>query len=384
MDRTVSRLIAGHQHNRPISQAQQQHRPKTDRRSSATQAWYRPPAVLAKGSKSCHTRGVSDLFLIMPTAGEYRVVEAVVRTRRLPVALRMCGIGPRRAAALCAEFERGARPRGLALLGWAGGLRDDLAVGDIVIADRALSAGRSDVNCLAPALPGTGARSPRPGADRRPRRRCAGSQACRRGVRCAGRGNGSLPAGSLGCAARGAICPRSCDSRHGRRRAAGVGRGAGRLRPPANPAPVGSACAAAGLAGRIHSPGAPLARGQPAPGRAGRGCGRGRAPAVSRAVLRRQPSLSVRAWPNVSTSNVSATPRPTLATPSGLRPPPPRAIHSMFGRRTPQPRALPRCFSVFGALSNTSREKRLGFRRRTTCCKHRWRTDGDTRGPRCG
>ena len=91
----------------------------------------------------------------MPTAGEYRVVEAVVRRRRLPVALRMCGIGPRRAAALCTELERGARPRGLALLGWAGGLRDDLAVGDIVIADRALSAGRSDVNCLALALPGT-------------------------------------------------------------------------------------------------------------------------------------------------------------------------------------------------------------------------------------
>ena len=90
----------------------------------------------------------------MPTAGEYRVVEAVVRTRRLPVELRMCGIGPRRAAALCAEFERGARPRCLALLGWAGGLRDDLAVGDIVIADRALSASRSDVNCLALALPG--------------------------------------------------------------------------------------------------------------------------------------------------------------------------------------------------------------------------------------
>jgi nucleoside phosphorylase len=91
----------------------------------------------------------------MPTAGEYRVVEAVVRTRRLPVALRMCGIGPRRAAAFCAELERGARPRGLALLGWAGGLRDDLVVGDIVIADRALSAARSDVSCLALPLPGT-------------------------------------------------------------------------------------------------------------------------------------------------------------------------------------------------------------------------------------
>ena len=69
----------------------------------------------------------------------------------------MCGIGPRRSAALCAEFERGVRPRGLALLGWAGGLRDDLAVGDIVIADRALSAGRSDVACLALALAAPGA-----------------------------------------------------------------------------------------------------------------------------------------------------------------------------------------------------------------------------------
>ena len=48
---------------------------------------------------------VSDLFLIMPTAGEYRVVEAVVQSCRLPVELRMCGIGPRRAAAICAEFS---------------------------------------------------------------------------------------------------------------------------------------------------------------------------------------------------------------------------------------------------------------------------------------
>jgi adenosylhomocysteine nucleosidase len=114
-----------------------------------------PPATLAKGGKSCHTRVVSDLFLIVPTAGEYRVVEAVVQRRRLPVDLRMCGMGPRRAAAICAELERGAQPRGLALLGWAGGLRADLVVGDIVIADWALSAGRSDVNCLALPLPGT-------------------------------------------------------------------------------------------------------------------------------------------------------------------------------------------------------------------------------------
>jgi nucleoside phosphorylase len=91
----------------------------------------------------------------MPTAGEYRVVETAVQRRRLPVELRMCGIDPRRPAAICAEFERGSRPRGLALLGWAGGLRDDMAVGDIVIADRALTTGRSDVDCLALPLPGT-------------------------------------------------------------------------------------------------------------------------------------------------------------------------------------------------------------------------------------
>ena len=42
-------------------------------------------------------------------------------------------MGPHRAAAISAELDRGARPRGLALLGWAGGLRDDLAIGDIVI-----------------------------------------------------------------------------------------------------------------------------------------------------------------------------------------------------------------------------------------------------------
>ena len=73
--------------------------------------------------------------------------------------------------------------------------------------------------------------------------------------------HGSLPAGSLGCAARGALCSRPRDPRHRRRRAAGAGRGAGRLRPPANPAPVGSGRGAAGLVGRIHSPGGRHLRG---------------------------------------------------------------------------------------------------------------------------
>jgi nucleoside phosphorylase len=97
---------------------------------------------------------MAGLFLIMPTLGEYRIVEAALRSSRLPVELRMCGVGAGRAASLCADFEQGVPPSGMALLGWAGALLDDLAAGDIVVADRALSAGRSDVTCATLPLPG--------------------------------------------------------------------------------------------------------------------------------------------------------------------------------------------------------------------------------------
>lgn len=89
-----------------------------------------------------------NLLFIMPTQGEYRVVEVAVRRPRLPVELVMCGVGPGRAAALCAELERERPPQGVALLGWAGGLSDGLAPGDIVLADQALWAGRSAVDCM--------------------------------------------------------------------------------------------------------------------------------------------------------------------------------------------------------------------------------------------
>ena len=55
---------------------------------------------------------------------------------------------------MCAGFEREARPQAVALLGWAGGLLDHLAVGDIVIADQALSATDSGVDCVRLELPG--------------------------------------------------------------------------------------------------------------------------------------------------------------------------------------------------------------------------------------
>ena len=231
----------------------------------------------------------------------------------------MCGIGtpPGR------RDLRGIRARSsatcLALLGWAGGLRDHLAVGDFVIADRALSAGRSDVNCLALPLPGLARVRPRPGADRRPRRRCAGSQAFRRGVRCAGRGNGSLPAGSLGCAARGAICAWSCDSRHGRRQHCRSWTGCWTATAACKSGLCwersrgGRPCWANSLAWRSDCAGSTGAW----PSWQSLRC------PVKPGPYRRQPSLSVRSW----------RPRPTLATPSGLHHPTPRAMHSMFGRR---------------------------------------------------
>ena len=203
----------------------------------------------------------------MPTAGEYRVVEAVVQRRRLPVELRMCGIGPRRAATLCMEFERGARPRGLALLGWAGGLRDDLAVGDIVIADRALSAGHSDVNCLALALQLPGLARVHRGPVLTADHVVAAPVAKRAAATC---GALAVEMESYPLAAWAAQC--EVPFVHGRVILDTVDETV--------------LDAAGGVAGRIHSHGAPLARGQPALGRAGRGCGRGHAPAVSWAVLR--------------------------------------------------------------------------------------------------
>jgi nucleoside phosphorylase len=49
-----------------------------------------------------------------------------------------CGMGPDRAAALLSHLERAA-PEALWLVGWCGGLQDELRVGDVVLADATLS-----------------------------------------------------------------------------------------------------------------------------------------------------------------------------------------------------------------------------------------------------
>jgi adenosylhomocysteine nucleosidase len=49
-----------------------------------------------------------------------------------------CGMGPARAEALLPELDR-ASPDAVWLVGWCGGLRDDLRVGDLILADATLT-----------------------------------------------------------------------------------------------------------------------------------------------------------------------------------------------------------------------------------------------------
>ena len=234
-----------------------------------------PPDVLAGGSKSCDTRAVSGLFLVMPTTGEYRVVEAAVQNCRARVQLRRCGVGPGRAAAMCAEFEREARPQAVALLGWAGGLLDHLAVGDIVIADQALSATDSGVDCLRLELPGL------PRVHCGPMLTTGHVLATPEAKRSAGK-SGALAVEMEAYPLAAWAAKHKVPFVHGRVILDTVdealpeldrvldGYGQVQIRPL-----LGALRSAAGLAGRVRSLRAPLTQGQPTPRRAGSGCCRG-------------------------------------------------------------------------------------------------------------
>jgi uridine phosphorylase len=95
-------------------------------------------------------------LLITPTTSEYAPVKAAV-ARWLSggqVQLEMCGIGPDRAGAFAGRLDRSGPWRGLALIGWAGGLRAELAAGDTVVADVALDSDGRQAPCTAVDLPG--------------------------------------------------------------------------------------------------------------------------------------------------------------------------------------------------------------------------------------
>jgi nucleoside phosphorylase len=105
------------------------------------------------------TQGVDSppLLIITPTLPEYRAVQAGLAhlPARNGVEVVSCGMGPQAAAALGRRLEQEQRAyRGAALLGWAGGLAENLAAGDIVVASVAVNEAGQCAPCLAIPLPG--------------------------------------------------------------------------------------------------------------------------------------------------------------------------------------------------------------------------------------
>jgi nucleoside phosphorylase len=95
------------------------------------------------------------LLLITPTSSEYKPVKSAVAEwlAEGQVQLEMCGIGPGCAEAFAQRLDEAGPLGGLALLGWAGGLRPELAAGDIVLAEMALDASGQRAPCTALHLP---------------------------------------------------------------------------------------------------------------------------------------------------------------------------------------------------------------------------------------
>jgi nucleoside phosphorylase len=100
---------------------------------------------------------MSILLLITPTFSEYTPARAAVADvlTGSELELKVCGMGQASAMALCQRLAgRTGELRGLALIGWAGGLQRDLAAGDIVLADAALDAEGQRAPCSMANLPG--------------------------------------------------------------------------------------------------------------------------------------------------------------------------------------------------------------------------------------
>jgi nucleoside phosphorylase len=97
------------------------------------------------------------LILVAPTFQERAVVYSAVRDFATTgdVEVHACGIGPAAAQALCRSLDgRIAELRGLALLGWAGGLSPELTAGVVVVGTEAVDARGERAPCRAIDLPG--------------------------------------------------------------------------------------------------------------------------------------------------------------------------------------------------------------------------------------
>jgi hypothetical protein len=109
-------------------------------------------SVCAKTSRPMHR----PFLLLAPTLSESAPIRAAVADglARGELELSVCGIGQMCATSLCERLDRTGWLGCIALIGWAGGLRPDLAAGDIVLADAALNAQGQCAPCTPVSLPG--------------------------------------------------------------------------------------------------------------------------------------------------------------------------------------------------------------------------------------
>ena len=97
------------------------------------------------------------LLFVAPTIQEYNAVHHALidLIKSGKIGLAMSGMGPDSAVSLCKELEAQDRPlAGLVLLGWAGGLAQNLQAGDVVIASSALNTWGSVQPCCLMPIPG--------------------------------------------------------------------------------------------------------------------------------------------------------------------------------------------------------------------------------------
>lgn len=98
-----------------------------------------------------------SILLITPTFSEYTPARAAVADllKEGELELQVCGMGQASATALCQRLAgRAGELRGLALIGWAGGLCSELTAGDRVLAEAALDVQGRRAPCTVIDLPG--------------------------------------------------------------------------------------------------------------------------------------------------------------------------------------------------------------------------------------
>jgi hypothetical protein len=93
------------------------------------------------------------IVLITPTWAEAYAVHRALRQSPRKAKVKICGIGPARASAFCKKLDP-ISLNALVLLGWAGGLSEELKTGDVITASHALMQGESACLCKALSIPG--------------------------------------------------------------------------------------------------------------------------------------------------------------------------------------------------------------------------------------